>query len=112
MQASSSEFSTDLIFWKKTWSRTLKVLRCDASVVNSSVVRQRWVQPSSALPETSEQTVAPTVYDGLSVHLPGAERGHELRRHRLLPVLAVTHVLLHRYGVRQQRQRRVHAPAT
>ena len=36
MQASSSEFRTDLIFWKKTWSRTLKVRRWDASVVNSS----------------------------------------------------------------------------
>lgn len=36
MQASSSEFSTDLIFWKKTWSRTFKVRRWDTSVVNSS----------------------------------------------------------------------------
>ncbi|TNN36576.1 hypothetical protein EYF80_053253 [Liparis tanakae] len=45
MQASSSEFSTDLIFWKNTWSRTFKVRRCDASVVNSSEDAEKSVRP-------------------------------------------------------------------
>lgn len=36
MQASSSEFSTGLNFWKNTLSRTLSVRRWDTSVVKSS----------------------------------------------------------------------------
>lgn len=47
MQANSTEFSTDLIFWKKTWSKTLRVRKWDTSVVNSSDHKEiKWATPT------------------------------------------------------------------
>lgn len=51
-----------------------------------------------------------TVDDSLPVHFLLADCGQKLRRDGVLPVLTVAHLLLQRRGVRQQRQRRVHAP--
>lgn len=52
-----------------------------------------------------------TVDDSLPVHFLLADCGQKLRRDGVLPVLTVAHLLLQRRGVRQQRQRRVYAPA-
>lgn len=111
MQASSSELSTDLIFWKKTWSRTFRVRRCETSVVKSSADEEKKISEFMGWAACFLRDLTRTVDDSLPVHFLLADCGQKLRRDGVLPVLTVAHLLLQRRGVRQQRQRRVYAPA-
>lgn len=92
--------------------------RCETSVVKSSGwgggeergrSQVRKVRSWRTFPADSRPTR--TVYDSLPVHFPLRESSQELRRDGVLPVLTVPQLLLQRWRVWQQRQRRVYTPA-